>query len=281
MNWKAPPADPQKKWLNKSLEIQILLACNWTCTACDQFSQFSSIGWIKKGTMSLKQIEHFIGEMKSTNSYIGRIRLVGGEPSLHPKLKEIIHALHWELVVPGYIAQLEMVTNGSHPEKIESAKQSENPALPLKVRVSDENDKQRSHTANLPATPLSLGYEGKPCSAPWHCGMSLNMYGYFPCSSGAGIARLMNDMPRWQRLTLPQCVEPCKAVQETWPDLADLCGHCYHALKPEHKIKCGTGQQPGQHALNAPSPETWAQLSPWLSGQQPDWKIYGAPAVAG
>ncbi len=272
MDWKAPPTDPAKKWLNKSLEIQILLACNWSCHACDQFSQFSSINWVKKATMSMAQIQHFVREMQDTNSYIGRIRLVGGEPSLHPKLEEICALLNDELTAKGHIIQLELVTNGSRQDRLKQIKET----IALKVRVSDEGDKQKHHTANLRATPASLGYEGKMCNAPWHCGMSLNYYGYFPCSSGAGIARFLNDMPRWQRIALPTCVKPCNAVRETWPELQQLCNLCYHGLRDEDKVKCGTGTIQGQDVLNAPSPEMAAHLAPWLAGKQPDWPIYGA-----
>lgn len=267
MNWKAPPADASKKWLNKSLEIQIMLACNWDCPACDQLSQFPQITWIKRGTMTTAQIDHFVHEMRSTNSYIGRIRLVGGEPSLHPQLPTIIGLLN-QIVVDGHVGQLEIVTNGSHPERIQAARST---VVPLKVRVSGNAEKEKHHTSNLLYTPLSLGYEGKACSAPWHCGISLNNFGYFPCSSGAGIARLMDDMDRWQRLTLPTCEKPCNAVRETWPDLETLCGSCYHALRPEDKVKCGLDA-----AKNQPGPHIKPMLDEWLAGKKPDWKVYAS-----
>lgn len=278
MDWKAPPADTTKLWVNKSLEIQILLACNWSCHACDQFSQLTSVAWIKKGTMSLDQINWFAQEMREQNAYIGRVRLVGGEPSLHPKLSAIMGVLN-ALILDGHLGQLELVTNGSNNLKIQAARVANNNA-PLKVRTSDENDKQKHHTANMLYTPASLGYDGSICSAPWHCGISLNYYGYFPCSSGAGLARLFDDVPRWQRLALP-AGEPgpwgkkLPTVMRTWPDLQQLCNQCYHGLKPEHKVKCGTGQQPGQAALNQPGPAIAPHLDKWLAGQQPDWKVYG------
>lgn len=277
MDWKAPPADGSKMWLNKSLELAIQFLCNWRCTACDAFSQFPTVSFIRKGTMTLDQLQHFADEMRAANAYFGRIRIMGGEPTIFPKIEDAVRLLHEQLVVPGYIGRLEMITNGSNPDKAKALK----PWIE-KIRVSDENDKQRSHTANLVQTPLSLGYQGEVCSSPFHCGIQLSAYGYFPCSSGSGIAKFRNDMQRWQRLTLPTCVKPCNCVRETWPDLADLCGHCYHALKPEHKIKCGTGMQPGQHAMNTPNSDAWQHLAPWLAGQQFDWPVYGAaqPAAA-
>lgn len=276
MNWKSPPVG-DKVWINKSMELQVMLLCNWSCQACDQFSQFPQISWVRQATMREEQIHHFIGEMRDRNGYIGRIRIVGGEPTLHPKFATIVTDLYNSLVVPGYIGRLEVVTNGSHPEKIKPVKE-----MIEKVRVSDEKDKQRSHVANLQATPAQLGYEGKMCNAPWHCGFSLNYYGYFPCSSGAGIARLTGDMQRWQRLALPFPSAAGRSmamtVHDMWPDLQQLCNGCYHALRPEDKIRCGTGQQPDQFKLNTPSPETWNHLGPWLAGQKQQWAVYGASA---
>jgi len=228
---------------------------------CDVFSNLPSISWVRKATMSLTQIEKFCQEMKNTNTYIGRVRLLGGEPTLHPRLVEISSMMS-DLVSEGHLGQVEIITNGSHPEKIVPARNYID-----KIRVSGEKDKQKHHTANLAATPHSLGYEGKMCNAPWHCGISLNYYGYFPCSSGAGLARLMNDMERWQRLSLPQ-----RPVLEEWPDLQDLCNYCYHGLRDEDKVKCGTSN----YKLNVPNQEMWGHLAPWLHGKQPDsWKVYG------
>ena len=260
MRWKDPPSDPKKTWVNTSMEIQILLNCNWACGACDQFSQLPSIAWIRKSLMSVEQIQALASEMRSTNSYLGRIRLVGGEPSMHPKLDAIVGILNG-LKADDHLGQVEVITNGSNNNILRNLTNKID-----KIRVSDENDKQKHHTANLANTPKSLGYAGTMCNAPWHCGISLNYYGYFPCSSGAGLARLMNDVPHWQRLKLPQ-----RPILEEWPDLQELCNHCYHGLKKEDKVKCGTDL----HHLNTPNPEMWSHLAPWLLSKSvpSDWQV--------
>lgn len=268
MNWKAPPADPNKRWLNRSLELQIILACNWSCTGCDALSQFHGVSFVKRGTMTVAQVQHFVDEMRQANAYFGRIRIMGGEPSLHPKLTEIVHLLHTALVQDGHVGQLELITNGSHPEKLTAIRSL------VKVRVSDENDKQKHHVATLVHTPESLGYQGKRCSSPEHCGWSLSCYGFAPCSAGAGLMRLWDMVSQYGLTSLPQQ----KGTEANWPELQRLCDLCYHGLRDEHKIKCGTGQQPGQHALNAPGPEIWERLAPWLTGQSANWPIYGAIA---
>ncbi len=266
MNWKEQPSDPSKVWLNKSLEIQILLACNWSCIACDQFSQFSKFSWVKKGTMTLEQIEHFCREMQAGNFYFGRIRLVGGEPTIHPKFAEIVMTLHSQLVLSGNVGIIEVVTNGSHPEKIAPVRNLIN-----RVRVSDDGDKQKHHTANLINTPASLGYEGKRCGQPEHCGWSLSYYGFAPCSSAAGIMRLRDLMPEHQRLELPQV----KGTEANWPKLQSLCNQCYHALRPEDKIKSGTSDPD----RNKPSEEAAVHVDKWNSGAKPTWAVYGQATV--
>lgn len=257
MNWKSPPQDSARKWLNKSLEIQLMLLCSWRCCSCDAYSQFPSISWIKRGTMTLAQIEHFVRELKDANGYFGRIRLLGGEPSIHPKFAEMVELLHSELV-PDHVFRLEVITNGAHPEKIDPIRHL------VKVRVSGAADKEKHHVANMRATPASLGYKGRRCSSPEHCGWSLSYYGYAPCSAGAGIMRLRDLMGQHQRTSLPESVE-------SW-DVQQLCDHCYHGLRSEDKVKTGASR----HDLNTPSPDVYEHLGPWLSGKQPDWQVYGA-----
>jgi hypothetical protein len=263
--WKMPPTT-EKLWLNASMELQIILACNWRCVACDQGSQFSSFDFVKKGTMTMEQIQHFIDEMKSKNAYIGRIRVMGGEPTVHPKFDSIMRLLHESLVKTKHVARLEIVSNGSRPEILKTVRSI------AKVRTSGERVKNETHVANLVQTPISLGYQGTVCSAPWHCGFSLNAYGYFPCSSGAGIARF-EDWMIWQRTELPTCERPGNVVMEAWPDLRQLCDHCYHGLRESDKIRCGTSNE----TMNKPGKHIAKQIDDWKHGKKVEWKIYGQP----
>jgi hypothetical protein len=266
MDWKAKPADPSKVFLNRSLEIQILLACNWSCHACDQFSQFTKFQWVKKGTMTLSQIEYFCREMQAGNFYFGRIRLVGGEPTIHPKFCEIVETLHRELVAKGHVGGIQVITNGSHKERVQPIAH-----LLDKLKTSGEASKQKNHTANLVHTPASLGYEGKRCGQPEYCGWSLNYYGYAPCSSGAGIMHLRDLMDEHGRASLPQVA----GTEKTWPKLQELCNNCYHALRDEDKIRCGTGQRAEDVGKNAPSAEAALHIEKWQHGKVPDWPVYG------
>ena len=260
MSWK-DPAPPNRRYIHRSLELQINLYCNWTCVSCDSFSQFPQLPFTKAGVFDLGQVRTFIGEMHAANGWIGRIRILGGERTVNPRFALIVEVLKTEVVERGHVGELEVITNGSHPEKIAPVKHLLN-----RVRVSGEARKNNEHVANMIHSPRSLGYEGKVCSAPYHCGWSLNHWGFFPCSAGAGLARFLDDVPRWQRTSLP-----LGKTLEIWPDLTDLCGDCYHSLKPEHKIKSGTSDP----SRNQPNDENAKRLGEWHSGKQMDWPVYG------
>ena len=269
-SWKSPPVDTNKLWLNRSLELLITLVCNWSCVSCNAFSQFSSFGFVKKGTMTIAQIEHFCREMKQGNAYFGRIRVLGGEPSLHPQFSEIIEMLHGELVLGGHVHHLEVITNGTHPERIKPVSH-----LIGKVKVSGEGAKEKHHVANLIHTPKSLGYSGKRCNQPEHCGWTLSYYGYSACSSAAGIQRLRDMMGQdHQKLELPQV----RGTNANWPKLQDMCDLCFCGLRPEDKIRSGTSDPD----KNLPGPDVIEDINSWKSGKQPDWPIYGhrVPAEA-
>lgn len=264
-NWKEPPTDGQL-WINKSLEMQILLLCNWSCVACDQFSQHPKVNFVRDGTMEVWQVEVFKDELTRHNAYFGRVRVLGGEPTVHKDFKQIVALL--ASLVPEHLGAVEVVSNGSRPNKLAEVRGL------AKIRVSGESQKEAAHVANLLHTPRSLGYSGRMCNAPWHCGISLNRWGYFPCSSGAGIARLEDWMAPWQRLSLPIPKSPGNAVREAWPHLQEMCDHCYHGLRDKDKVKCGTSDP----ERNKPGPHIAHRVEDWLAGKTAEWQIYGGGA---
>jgi organic radical activating enzyme len=84
--------------------LNILDHCNLRCKGCDHFAaiaeeRFVSLDDIKKDLVQMSKI---------MNGDVGRIGIMGGEPLLHPQLKEIL--IYARLFFPKTLIQL--VTNG-------------------------------------------------------------------------------------------------------------------------------------------------------------------------
>jgi hypothetical protein len=84
--------------------LNILDHCNLRCKGCDHFAAIAEERFV-----SLDDIKKDLAQMsKIFNNGVSRIGIMGGEPLLHPKLKEIL--INTRLFFPETIIQL--VTNG-------------------------------------------------------------------------------------------------------------------------------------------------------------------------
>jgi organic radical activating enzyme len=67
------------------LEIHIVDQCNLNCKGCGHFSPIASVWFIDPG-----KYEHDINQLKKLFSTIRTIRIMGGEPLLHPKIEQLL-----------------------------------------------------------------------------------------------------------------------------------------------------------------------------------------------
>lgn len=87
-----------------NFEVQVVEHCNLNCAGCDHFSpiakkEFLDLMWYTKDLNRLAEI---------TEGNVGRIKLLGGEPLLHPEISKIIcQTRYWF-----QNAQIELVSNG-------------------------------------------------------------------------------------------------------------------------------------------------------------------------
>ncbi len=71
---------------NTIIEVNLTNHCNLSCSGCaNSCSQAPDDGY-----MSIDQIEKFIDEMRQNHKGLRRIKLVGGEPTLHPQFNKIL-----------------------------------------------------------------------------------------------------------------------------------------------------------------------------------------------
>lgn len=194
-----------------NLELNVTLQCNLACSNCNRFCHI-----YKNRTehMSIEQVEKFIEQAKN-NGGINRLKLLGGEPLLHPNFIEIYNIL-----------TKAAENNIIHSIKIETNKTIPIPSVPSYSFVSwgGRISKKKKHQPIM-WSPEDLGINIKAspnCPQITKCGYSLDKYGYLPCSCAIMIARLFNKTELYRK----------EFPRELW-GLAELCKHCIFAMPHE------------------------------------------------
>lgn len=199
------------------LEIDLTYRCNLSCPNCNR-----SCAQAPRSTdMSTGQIEHLIAESLVRGYNWRRIRLLGGEPTLHPRFLEIVELLR--VYRNTYLPSLRIVvcTNG----------------YGRKVRQMIDllpNDIEIKSTEKTGGSRLFRPFNKAPCDSPLdrlydyetgcriltECGMGLTPMGYYPCA----ISGAIDDIVQYRigRKRLPESSDTMTDILKT---LCPLCGH--------------------------------------------------------
>jgi hypothetical protein len=143
--------------------------------------------------MTLGQIQQFIDDSVAVGKAWKSIRILGGEPTLHPEFRIIISILRDYRTRHNEGCSIEVVSNGHGP-----AVQAQLDWLPADIFV--ENTAKQSNV-----TPFFRPFSDAPiddkrydsadyrngCQVISSCGMGLGPTGYFQCTVAAGIDRVM------------------------------------------------------------------------------------------
>lgn len=199
-----------------SVEIDITYRCNLGCGSCDR-----SCGMIGSGEdMGLDQIREFIEESERRGHAWKRIRIMGGEPFLHPEIEKILEE------ISGYISRnpacsAEVYTNGTYDCSVR---------IPDNILVHDTMKSERPNRFdpyNLAPCDLNPEYEGRGCWITTDCGVGLNVHGFYCCAAGAAVDRAFGF-----------------GLASQWPDDAGieegkkvLCRYCGHGLYPGYRSR--------------------------------------------
>ncbi|GLR68645.1 hypothetical protein GCM10010909_33270 [Acidocella aquatica] len=207
---------PQYRAAMDLIEIDLTYLCNLKCNNCNR----SSAQAPEARHLSLDQLKEFVTKSLHQGRGWRRIRLLGGEPTLHPHFHEAIAVLEpLRARTPGLL--IEVVTNG-YGDKVKQALRK----LPPHVAV--ENSQKSG-----PMQPHFGAFNKAPQDSWWHrlvdyrngceivrsCGMGLTPTGYYHCAVAGGIDRVTGE--GLGRTSLP-------AADDEMRDLMDrtcrLCG---------------------------------------------------------
>lgn len=160
-----------------NFELNITLQCNLKCHNCNRMCNLFPD---RTEHMSLEQIERFIEQVKKAGG-IKKIKVLGGEPLLNPEFEKI-YARLVETMEEGYIRSVKLDTNSVIPL----------PKLKIVngVRFLSTRQHRKIHYPYV-WNPQDLNLQTKgPCPNVGVCGVSLDKYGYVPCSPAIMLVRL-------------------------------------------------------------------------------------------
>jgi len=189
MKWMTGLLGPQYSRSRNRIEIDITYRCNLRCLNCNRSINTAP----SSQSMSISQIQQFIDDSVKVKKVWKSIRILGGEPTMHPDFRQIITMLrHYRLMHnPG--CSIEVVSNGHGV-----AVQAQLDWLPSDVFI-ENSAKQGSVIpffrpfSTAPAddnTYKSADYRNG-CQVISSCGMGLGPTGYFQCTVAAGIDRVV------------------------------------------------------------------------------------------
>lgn len=208
---------PQYTRSRQFIEIDLTYACNLKCPNCNRScSQAPSREYIP-----VNQIQDFVDDSIEKGIYWERIRLLGGEPTLHPYFLDVITILrdYKEKFSPD--TKIQVATNGHGPYV-----RSMLSKLPGSIDIIN--------TEKTDSPPVFYSFNAAPIdqrrysfadftNACWIakvCGMGLTPRGYYPCAIAGGIDRVFGF--NRGKAELPD------ASDDMLPDFNIFCRYCGH-----------------------------------------------------
>ena len=170
-----------------SIEIDITYRCNLSCCNCNRScSQAPSVE-----QMTVQQIQMFIKDSVDNGIRWKNIRLLGGEPTLHPDILIILQLLQEYIEQFSPDTSIHLVTNGFGKKVADILSK-----VPQTVKIENsakESSEQFFHPFNVaPNDRIEFKFadysNGCEQTAKW--GIGLTPYGYYPCALAGGIDRI-------------------------------------------------------------------------------------------
>lgn len=171
--------------------------------------------------MNLDQIKKFIQESINLKWKWKTIRILGGEPTLHPQFFEILNTLkEYKKFYP--LSRIQVVTNG-FGIKVKNILCR----VPSWILIENTNKKSNIQCfSSYNISPIDIDkYKhsdfSKGCNITEFCGLGLTRYGFYACGAGASVDRIFGFNIGIKKLSLLKEIN-LKMQKEA------LCRHCGH-----------------------------------------------------
>jgi hypothetical protein len=209
---------PRYRRHRRRIEIDVTWACNLNCYNCNRSCEQAPTA----ERMTLEQIGRFVADSVARGIRWERIRLLGGEPTLHPELPAILDALRAYRDLHSHDTRLEIATNG-HGPRVRAVLARLAPDVVVIDTAKRSPVQPHFKSFNVAPQDLRAYRHADYRNGCWiieTCGFGLGPYGFYPCAIAAGIDRVAGFDAG--RKTLP-------SDEDDMADLLDrfcrLCGH--------------------------------------------------------
>ncbi len=196
------------------IEIDITYRCNLHCFNCDRSCSQAR----DELDMDPVQIQDFLEKSESVHHEWKRIRILGGEPLLHPEIGRILELLEvYKTHHP--LCLIQIYSNGLTRSNVEI------PDGIILENTSKAGQINCFDPYNVAPCDLDPDFEPKGCWITRDCGIGFNYNGFYICGAGAAIDRVFGF---GVAADSPESID----VQKQYTTLCRYCGHCLH---PEYR----------------------------------------------
>lgn len=203
------------------LEIDLTYSCNLRCNDCNRSAPQAP----SSASVSKEQIRACLEASVARGYHWTLIRLLGGEPTLHPEFLGIIELLRAYRGKHQKTLRIEVVTNG-YGRKVNEVLQRIPPDII--VRNTKKAGSQQGGFEPFNRAPCDLDEHrnsnfASGCWITQYCGMGLTPTGYYHCAVAGGIDRVFGL--GIGRSSIPDVRDPMHT------EMSKLCRYCGHFCK--------------------------------------------------
>ncbi|MGD0775200.1 MAG: glycosyltransferase [Candidatus Solibacter sp.] len=169
-------------------ELDITYLCNMRCFNCNR----SCPQLPSRDSMSIGQVRRFIEDSRAAGVHWRRIRVLGGEPTLHPDLPQIVELLLDYRRNYSPRTMIQVTTNG-HGSRVNAVLKK----LPLQVNINNtakasdvQEEFETFNIAPIDTATYATADFTNGCKVLEDCGLGVTPYGYYPCAVAGAIDRV-------------------------------------------------------------------------------------------
>ena len=230
---------PQYRRCRDIIEIDVTYECNLKCLNCNRSCRQAP----SAERMELSQIEAFVEESRRRGKVWRTIKVLGGEPTLHPELTAILRTLLDGCARP-HGTSVVLVTNGFSARSKEIIRSLPGEVIVDPASLKDSAVQPQFGAFNMaPADSPSFQFASfrNACKIPNICGIGLTPFGYYGCAIAGGIDRVAGYDLGWKRL--PEDAEEMeRSLRALLPALRPLHRGIFHPLEPQASAPRRTDQ---------------------------------------